>query len=185
MRDFVLLLMVAIIPLTLLMLLISGLEQLTGWPLGKLFASQPATPAEPGATPQLNPAEMAGALLMMVVMFGSFAAIGIGFTRLAERTRDEGQARRPVFRSLAAILRGLLYLADPLIGLIAGFIGLIGLFLLYGRATPPPWLVGTVFVGVALAATWAARQIPEESGVVYTIVENVRAAQGTANTTAR
>lgn len=185
MRDFVLLLMVAIIPLTLLMLLISGLEQLTGWPLGKLFASQPATPAEPGATPQLNPAEMAGALLMMVVMFGSFAAIGIGFTRLAERTRDEGQARRPVFRSLAAILRGLLYLADPLIGLIAGFIGLIGLFLLYGRATPPPWLVGTVFVGVALAATWAARQIPEESGVVYTIVENVRAAQGAANTTAR
>jgi hypothetical protein len=79
----------------------------------------------------------------------------------------------------------LLYLADPLIGLIAGFIGLIGLFLLYCRATPPPWLVGTVFVGVALAATWAARQIPEESGVVYTIAENVRAAQGAANTTAR
>jgi hypothetical protein len=181
MRDFVLLLMVAIIPLTLLMLLISGLEQLTGWPLGKLFASQPATPAEPGATPQVNPAEMAGALLMMGVMFGSFAAIGIGFTRLAERTRDEGQARRPVFRSLAAILRALLYLADPLIGLIAGFIGLIGLFLLYGRAAPPPWLVGTVFVGVALAGTWAARQIPEESGVVYTIVENVRAAQAASD----
>jgi hypothetical protein len=74
----------------------------------------------------------------------------------------------------------LLYLAEPLKGLIAGVFGLIGLFLLYGMAAPPPWLVGTVFVGVALLATWAARQLPEESGVVYTIVENVQAAKEAA-----
>ena len=176
-RDFVLLFMVAMIPLTLLLLLISGLEQLTGWPLGKLFASQPATPAESGTTPRVNPTEMAGVLLMMVVMFGSFAGVGIGFTHLAERTRDVTQAQRPVFRSLAAILRVLIYLVDPLMGLIAGIFGLLGLFMLYGTAAPPRWLVGTVFVGLALAATWAARQIPEQSGVVYMIIENVRAAQ--------
>lgn len=181
MRDFVLLLMVAIIPLTLLMLLVSALEQLTGWPLNKLFAAPPtSTGAEPGAPSQTNPTEMAGVLLMIVVMLGSFAGVGIAFTHLTERTRDVAQARRPLFRSLAAILRVLLYLADPLMGLIAGVFGLIGLFLLYGMAAPQPWLVGTVFVGVALLATWAARQLPEESGVVYTIVENVQAAKETA-----
>lgn len=175
-RDFVLLFMVAIIPLTLLMLVVSALEQLTGWPLSKLFAPSPAPSAEPGA-PRTNPAEMAGVMLMMVVMFGSFALFAIVFTRLAERTRDVVQARRPVFRSLVAILRVLLYLADPLMGLFVGMLGLVGLFVLYGMAAPPRWLIGTVFAGVALLATWTARQYPEESGVVYTIVENVRAAR--------
>ncbi len=175
-RDFVLLFMVAIIPLTLLMLVVSALEQLTGWPLSKLFAPSPAPSAEPGA-PRTNPAEMAGVMLMMVVMFGSFALFAIVFTRLAERTRDVVQARRPIFRSLVAILRVLLYLADPLMGLFVGMLGLVGLFVLYGMAAPPRWLVGTVFAGVALLATWTARQYPEESGVVYTIVENVRAAR--------
>ena len=175
-RDFVLLFMVAIIPLTLLMLLVSALEQLTGWPLSKLFAPSPAPSAETGA-PRTNPAEMAGVMLMMVVMFGSFGLFAIVFTRLAERTRDAAEARRPIFRSLAAILRALLYLADPLMGLFMGVLGLIGLFVLYGMAAPPRWLVGTVFAGVALLATWTARQFPEASGVVYTITENIRAAR--------
>ena len=182
-RDFALLFMVAIIPLTLFMLLVSALEQLTGWPLRKLFAP-PAASAEPGA-PRTNPAEMAGVMLMMIVMFGSFAAFAIIFTRLAERTRDAAQARRRIFRSLAAILRALLYLADPLMGLFAGVLGLIGLFVLYGMAAPPQWLVGTVFAGVALLATWAARQFPEAAGVIHTIVENVRAAQGTPDVPAK
>lgn len=176
-RDFVLLFMVAIIPLTLLMLFVSALEQLTGWPLGKLFTPSPTPSAEPGATPQVNPAEMAGLMLMMIVMFGSFALFAIVFVRLAERTRDAAQARRPVFRSLAAILRVLLYLTDPLMGLFAGVLGLIGLVMLYGMAAPPRWLVGTVFAGVALLATWAARQFPEASGVVYAIIDNVRMAR--------
>lgn len=181
MRDFVLLFMVALIPLTLLMLLVSALEQLTGWPLNRLFAASPAsTGVESNASFQTNPTEMAGFLLMSIVMVGSFAGVAIVFTHLAERTRNVAQARRPLFGSLVAILRVLLYLADPLMGLIAGVFGLIGLFLLYGMAPPPPWLVGTVFVGVALLATWAARQLPEESGVVYTIVENVQAAKETA-----
>lgn len=178
MRDFVLLFTVAIIPLTLLMLLVSALEKLTGWPLNKLFATPSAsTGAELGAPSQMNPTEMAGVLLMIVVMLGSFAGVGIAFTHLAERTRDVIEARRPLFRSLAAILRVLLYLTDPVMGLIAGVFGLIGLFLLYGMAAPPAWLVGTVFVGVALLATWAARQLPEENGVVYTIVENIQTAE--------
>ena len=62
-------------------------------------------------------------------------------------------------------------------GLFMGVLGLIGLFVLYGMAAPPRWLVGTVFAGVALLATWTARQFPEASGVVYTITENIRAAR--------
>jgi len=185
-RDFFLLLMVAIIPMTLLTLLVSALERFTGWPLGKLFAPSAATStAGPGVTPAIDPIEIAGLLLMMIVMFGSFALFAIVFVRLGERTRDAAQARRPVFRSLAAVLRVLLYLADPLMGLFAGAFGLLALFILYGTAAPPRWIVGTVFVGVALLATWAARQLPEQGGVVYTIIENVRLAQAPSEARSR
>jgi hypothetical protein len=89
------------------------------------------------------------------------------------------QARRPAFRVLANVLQLLPCLADPLIGLIAGFLGLLVLSKLYGTARPPPWLVGAVFGGVALLITWALRRIPEERGIIHTIVENVRRARST------
>ena len=87
-----------------------------------------------------------------------------------------GTGAGPVFRLIAPVLQLLLYLADPLIGTGRGNLRPNRTPHTLRHASRRRGLL-TVFVGVALLITWAARQMPENHGILATIIANVQRAQ--------